>query len=115
MTRDSRVRLAEEQLEVLADRIAVRLAAPRTAPAPMLTVEDLCQRFQVSRAWVYENSGRLGGVRLGIGLRAPLRFDPAEVDAALRRIADGKSGRPPAPERPARRRGRKYVHPVYDG
>ena len=33
------------------------LAAVRPPAKPMLTVEDICTTFQVSRAWVYENAG----------------------------------------------------------
>jgi hypothetical protein len=81
------VTLSEEQLERLADLLAIRLAAARPAPSPLLTVEEVSATFKVSPAWVYENAGRLGGYKLGPGPRAPLRFDPKRLTAALKPLA----------------------------
>ena len=119
MEADNRLTLTEEQLDRLADRVAIRLAAAKPPPKPMLTVEDVCATFQVSRAWVYENAGRLGGCKLGTGERAPLRFDSERMVSMLRPLAapvrDGDdkeaSGRA---NRPRRKRPRN-LHPVYDG
>ena len=82
----------------------------------MLTVEDICATFQVSRAWVYENAGRLGGFKMGPGPRAPLRFDPKRLAGALTPL----DGLPEAEAKaknvkPADRRRRTRLHPVYDG
>ncbi len=109
--------LSDQQLDRLADLLAVKLARVRTPapPAAMLTVEDVCATFQVSRAWVYENAGRLGGKKLGPGQRAPLRFDRQRVEEALSPLNPGHE--PAAPEaqvRPHRRRPR-HLLPVYDG
>jgi hypothetical protein len=116
MASDSQLTLSEEQLDRLAHLLAVKLAASK-APAPsMMTVEDVCKTFQVSRAWVYENAGRLGGFKLGPGERAPLRFDPKRVSAALQPLGDPLSSEPhtkPVPT--AGRRRPKRLHPVYDG
>jgi hypothetical protein len=108
--------LGEEQLDRLADLLAVKLAATRR-PAPlMLTVEDICATFQVSRAWVYENAGRLGGFKMGPGLRAPLRFDPKRVAASLRPLAEPAEAAAKAQTvKPPERRRRTRLHPVYDG
>jgi len=53
---DNPLTLTEEQLDRLADRVAIRLAATKPPAKPMLTVDDVCTTFQVSRAWVYENA-----------------------------------------------------------
>jgi hypothetical protein len=107
--------LSEEQLDHLADLLAVRLTAAKPPTRPMLTVEDVSATFQVSRAWVYENAGRLGGVKLGPGRRAPLRFDESRVTAALNPLArqegTASAGRPT----PVRRIRPSRLHPVYDG
>ena len=115
---DNRLSLTEEQLDRLADRVAIRLAAAKPPAKPMLTVEDICATFQVSRAWVYENAGRLGGCKLGTGQRAPLRFDSEQVVSMLRPLAapvreDDKetSGGANGP----RRKRPRNLHPVYDG
>lgn len=118
MTSNNSLTLTEEQLERLADLLVIKLAAVRPAARPMLTVEDVCTTFQVSRAWVYENAGRLGGVKLGPGVRAPLRFDPNRVTAALSPLAaaDADAVEPPTQKtNPPKRRGPKRLHPVYDG
>ena len=118
MEADNRLTLTEEQLDRLADRVAIRLAAAKPPAKPMLTVEDICATFQVSRAWVYENAGRLGGCKLGTGQRAPLRFDSEQVVALLRPLAapireddEEASGRANGP----RRKRPRNLHPVYDG
>jgi hypothetical protein len=110
------VTLSDEQLDRLADLLAIRLAAARPAAPPMLTVEEVSTTFKVSRAWVYENARRLGGVKLGPGPRAPLRFDPNGVAAALNPLADAEqsSASTETTNRSDRRRS-KWLLPVYDG
>jgi len=114
---DDALTLSEEQLDRLADRLAIKLAAARSSARPMLTVEDVCATFQVSRAWVYENAGRLGGVKLGPGQRAPLRFDANRVAAALNPLTPSTPADGPTPPSAtaSSRRGAKRLHPVYDG
>jgi hypothetical protein len=115
---DNRVTLTEEQLDRLADRVAIRLAAAKPPAKPMLTVEDICITFQVSRAWVYENAGRLGGCKLGTGRRAPLRFDSEQVVSVLRPLAapvrEDDQQKPGRASGVQRKRARN-LHPVYDG
>ena len=92
------------------------LAASRPPRRQMLTVYDICATFQVSRAWVYENAGRLGGFKLGPGPRAPLRFDPKRVGAALTPLAEpAQADAKPKHVSSADRRRRTHLHPVYDG
>ena len=117
MAADSSLTLTEEQLDRLADRVAIRLAATRPPARPMLTVEDICATFQVSRAWVYENAGRLGGVKLGPGQRAPLRFDVNRVTNALSPLMVSPPTDAPmrANSKAPGRKPQKRLHPVYDG
>lgn len=115
---DDALMLSDEQLEQLAGLVAAKVVGMRPAGKPMLTVEDVATTLRVSRAWVYENARRLGGVKLGPGERAPLRFDPDVVAAAMRPVGD-----PPAPvttapvqsQRNTRRKRPRHLLPVYDG
>ena len=106
---------SDEQLERLADLVATKMAGMRPAGRQLLTVEDVSVTFRVSRAWVYENAGRLGAFKLGPGERAPLRFDPDVVTAALRPIAEGGATPAEPSTRRTRRRRPPRLHPVYDG
>lgn len=118
MEADNHLTLTDEQLDRLADRVAIRLAGAKPPAKPMLTVDDICATFQVSRAWVYENAGRLGGFKLGSGQRAPLRFDSDRVAALARPLAapvlEKDEDRSAGAGEPPRKRPR-YLHPVYDG
>ena len=97
--------VAERAAGLLAERVAELLGERQPSPAPaMLTVAEVAQRYATSRDWVYENSARLGAVRLGEGRAARLRFDPAKVEQAL-----AGADQEPEPEprrRPRKRRGR---------
>jgi hypothetical protein len=112
MEPDDHLTLTEEQLDRLADRVAIRLAATKQQAKPMLTVEDICEMLKVSRAWVYENAGRLGGFKLGPSDRAPLRFEAARVAKALTPLVSPDT---PEAETATKTRRRSYLHPVYDG
>ena len=63
MPDDNWLTLGEEQLDRLADLLAIKLAATGSPRRQMLTVYDICATFQVSRAWVYEFCG-MGSPRL---------------------------------------------------
>ena len=107
--------LTDEQLERLTDLLAFKLAQVKPAIPTMLTVEDVCTTFQVSRAWVYENAHRLGGVKLGPGQRAPLRFDAKRVEAAMSPLGRVDQATK-VTGHPVHRRARaKHLLPVYDG
>ena len=105
--------LSDEQIEQLADLVAARVVGMRPAGRPMLTAQDVSKTYRVSRAWVYENAGRLGGFRLGPGDRGPLRFDPETIAAAL--TPKGEAATPVSDSRPRRRASAKRLLPVYDG
>lgn len=117
MIDDEVLLLSDEQLEHLADLVATKVVGMRPAGKPMLTVEDVATTFKVSRDWVYANARRLGAIKIGPGQRAPLRFDPDQVAAAMRPVGDPQPS--PSvlarPERSTRRKRPRRLLPVYDG
>ena len=115
MNADEALTLSDEQLDRLADLLALKLAHVKPATPAMLTVEDVCATFQVSRAWVYENAHRLGGVKLGPSRRAPLRFDAKKVLAALDPLGWPDPDTTTNAQTKHRRARTKHLHPVYDG
>lgn len=100
--------LTEHELllvDALAERVA-ELLRPAPSPSPgLLTAAQLAQALNVSRAWVYENAGRLGARKLGNGPRARLRFDLETASAATGTFG-AKDAPRPVPRRP-RSRGSK--------
>jgi hypothetical protein len=85
------------------DAVAEHLAElARSAPAPavgLIDARELAELLGVARDWVYANADRLGGVRLGDGPRARLRFD---ADRAREALAARSGGVPPLPTSPPR-------------
>jgi hypothetical protein len=85
----------------IAEAIAVRvveivrreLAVSAPAGEEWIDAREVARRSGFSRAWVYENAGRLGAVRVGDGRRPRLRFSARVVAEALRE-------RPPEPVDP---------------
>jgi len=53
-------------------------------PPELMDAEQLARRFGLTRAWVYENAGKLGAIPLSDGPRPRLRFDPEVAAQALR-------------------------------
>lgn len=84
------VRLADDTIEQLADRVAARLAqhtddarAVADAEAGLLSAAQVSQWWGVTRGWVYQHADDLGAFRLGAGSRPRLRFDPERVKRAM--------------------------------
>jgi len=85
--------LAPESVEAVARRVAelldgVTTISPRgeispTASTDLVGATEIANRFNVSRAYVYEHATELGAVRLGSGPKARLRFNPDRVLEAL--------------------------------
>lgn len=85
------VRLADDQLEKLADRIASRLSPrkPRETPDQvLLTISDVCERLQVGRTtiWNLRRAGKLEARRIG----SAIRFDPADVESLVGTVGSGR-------------------------
>jgi hypothetical protein len=53
-------------------------------PPELMDAEQLARHFGLTRAWVYENAGKLGAIPLSDGPRPRLRFDPEVAAQALR-------------------------------
>lgn len=104
------VRLADETIDQLAERVADLLdrrrpAAPQGDPTPggsgLLSASDVSRWWGVERGWVYQHADQLGVIRLGTGRRPRLRFDPERIRRAMGDpLTDAES---PSP-RPARAR-----------
>lgn len=84
------LRLSDDTIEQLADRLAARLAqhaddaqAATAAEAGLLSAEQVSQWWGVTRNWVYNHADDLGAYRLGSGRRPRLRFHPDRVRSAL--------------------------------
>jgi hypothetical protein len=110
--------LSPDAIEQVAQRVAqlLRHEQPppteveedaRTAPARLLTAEQLARHLGLNRAWVYDHAAELGAIQLGDGPRPRLRFDAQLAAQALqarrRRNEPTTTSGQPRP-RPTRRR-----------
>jgi hypothetical protein len=112
--------LNDDQLERLADLIAARLASSPLGDAVfskrLVDAETLGRMLGLSRSTVYEHAGELGGVRLGDGPRAPVRFDPDRaVSAWTARQGSEGSPVPDVPVDAGVRRRRRSVAAQSEG
>ena len=95
--------LAAVLAPMIAERLAVLLAAPAVEPTPpavdagrLLSAAELAERLGVARSYVYAHAVELGAVRIGSGAKPRLRFDPQTAGDAAARLAGGRSHRPDA-------------------
>ena len=63
--------------------IFAELVASARPKVGLIDARELAEELGVARDWVYANAERLGGVRLGNGPRARLRFDVELAQQAL--------------------------------
>ncbi len=115
MNTDEALTFSDDQLDRLASLLAIKLTQAKPAAPSMLTVEDVSATYQVSRAWVYENAARLGGVKLGPSRRAPLRFEASKVEAAMSPLGRPDPESPVMIQAKPRRIRPRHLLPVYDG
>lgn len=103
-------RATDDLLDVLAGRIADRLAArleglASTPSEELVDAREIAHATGRSRAWVYEHAGELGAVRLGSGPRPRLAFSPARVAAFVQAASEPRTPTPlPIHSQPRRRR-----------
>lgn len=90
--------LSDWDIEAVATRVAELLSTERTE-TEFVDAAEIARRFGVSRDFVYAHAEDLGGLRLGGGPNARLRFSPKEVRARLCARAPEQ-----LPEPPKRRR-----------
>lgn len=95
--------LDDDLVEEVARRVARLLRdAGGESAGGLLTAAQVAGRVGVERSWVYAHAEELGVVRIGIGPRPRVRFDPA----VLERCVAGVSRRPAASSSSRRRRSR---------
>jgi len=87
--------LSNEAIERIAQRVA-QLLEERSGVirGGLVDAGELARQLGVTRAWVYQHAGELGGVRIGSGPRARLRFD---VRGAKQALGAGERFRPGPP------------------
>jgi hypothetical protein len=93
--------LDDDDIEAIAERVAAKIGGP--ASSGWVGVELVAARLGVDPDWVYRRWRALGGVKLGTSKNAPVRFD---LESAVERALKLGTEKEPAPESPARRRGR---------
>lgn len=87
----------EELAELVADRLAIALAAgERRSVGGLVDAATVAARLGLTRDFVYRNAERLGAVRVGDGARPRLRFDLAEVVRRLDACSGGRESEGPA-------------------
>jgi len=67
------------------ERIAELVAATCPRQPPLVDTATVAKMIGVSTDWVRDHAAELGAFRVGDGAKGELRFDPAEVRAALER------------------------------
>lgn len=92
-----------DEIDAVAEHLA-EVVSPAPANVGLVDAQELAEQLGVARDWVYANAARLGGVRLGDGPRARLRFDAERAREALTGNAGG--GQPTNGAASRRRRGR---------
>jgi hypothetical protein len=95
------VRLDDEDIEAIADRVMMKLRRPTEG---LVGVEDIARALGMSRGWVYRNADKLGAQRLGTGRKPALRFDLALTIERARGLGADTGG--PVAGSPSRRPGR---------
>jgi hypothetical protein len=113
---DAVEQIAQRVVELL--RLERERIQPNQASQPeWIDAEELARRFGLTRTWVYENAGRLGGIKVSDGPRSRLRFDPQVATQALRhRTEPVPAIEPPRPTATRRRRTPPDgpLLPIYD-
>ena len=96
-----------DEIDAVAEHLAELAVSTPRAAVGLIDARELAERLGVARDWVYANADRLGGMRLGDGPRARLRFDVDRAREAL--AARGGSARMlhTATPRPSRGRPRR--------
>jgi hypothetical protein len=101
---DVRLDLTDEQVEGLRSQLAVE---PPATGDELIDAAEVGRLLGCSRDHVYAHADELGAVRIGVGPRPRLRFDPAIVSERLSKSAStaGRNAEGAVePGRPRRRR-----------
>lgn len=73
------LQLDQRSAELVADRLADRLASHFLDDQPLLDAAGVARRLGRSREWVYRHAAEMGAVHLGDGERPRLGFEPRKV------------------------------------
>ena len=80
------VNLSPQAVERIAIQVVQLLRETEAQGEPdLLSAGELARRLRVERPWVYRHRELLGGLRIGVGPKAPWRFDYLTAVEALRR------------------------------
>jgi hypothetical protein len=85
--------LDRQDIEAIAVRVAQLLAWPSSGPK-LLDPQELAREIGVSVDYVYAHAAELGGMRLGDGPKARLRFELHTAKAAMRQRERERSEMP---------------------
>jgi len=102
-------RVADRLADLLADRVADALADREPPADELIDAAEVARQLGVDRSWVYANRAQLGGVKLGDGPKARLRFSPEAV--AEYQVGASDEQHNGAPAKPARRQHRQQHSP----
>jgi hypothetical protein len=101
------VALDVDEIDAVAEHLAELATSTPALTVGLIDARELAELLGVARDWVYANADRLGGVRLGDGPRARLRFDADRARQALAVRDSDVRPRPTASPRPRRGRARR--------
>jgi predicted DNA-binding transcriptional regulator AlpA len=103
-----RVELDPQTVEDIAQRVVALLlrdVGSDVSHARLLNVGELARLSGVSRSWIYGHAAELGGLRLGDGPKARLRFP----QSALERLSTVNAPKVPEPPSPRARPPRERI------
>lgn len=87
------VELSPQAVERIATRVVQLLGERSSQDEPeLISAGELARRLRVERPWVYRHRQLLGGLRIGVGPKAPWRFEYRTAVEALRGLQGEQAG-----------------------
>jgi hypothetical protein len=118
----ARIKLDPQAIEAITRRVVELLERRGLSGGPELVdAAELARRLGIERSWVYTHAIELGAVKLGVGRKPRLRFDPQIASRLLRRVGEAPAAAPRPPIRgeraggPRRGRDRAPLLPIKGG
>jgi hypothetical protein len=112
LTPDAIEQIAQRVVQLLHHQPLPTDEDPSGSP-DLIDAEQLARRLGVTRAWVYENAGKLGAIPLNDGPRPRLRFDLVTATQAFQaRQRRNEPTAPPETPRPGPTRRRRLPSTV---
>lgn len=101
--------LDHDDIEAIAAAVVKVLEAQAgeeaTGRRGLATAADVAELLGVHKSWVYANQRRIGGIRLGTGPKARLRFDVVRARDAFEREREAEEAERRCPGRPRKSAG----------